>query len=262
MNHDGLVSDKWLNYLPVYDSILNEYQQSNVNLLEIGVQNGGSLEIWEKYFFNCNRIVGIDVDKQCLKLNFRSNKISIIIGSSSEKETKDQAKKLGKYEIIIDDGSHTSDDIISSFLLYFECLKDDGVYIVEDLHCSYKKEYGGGIANNESSIEFFKKLIDFINIEHWYEYLEDKKYIEILDKLIKNKILNRIHSITFYNSICVIKKRKPFLNTNSIRIISGNTFLVERKKFEQAGLNKGINYKKTNNLELIMKFDQLKLQKK
>jgi hypothetical protein len=70
LQHTGKVSDKWSLYLSVYDQILKSYRNANVRLLEIGVQNGGSLEIWSKYFSNAKLIVGCDINPECGKLRY------------------------------------------------------------------------------------------------------------------------------------------------------------------------------------------------
>ena len=44
--HHGKVSDKWSLYLREYDRIFGPYRSSKIAMLEIGIQNGGSLEIW------------------------------------------------------------------------------------------------------------------------------------------------------------------------------------------------------------------------
>ena len=36
-----------------------------INLLEIGVRNGGSLELWAEYFNKAVNIVGCDIDEAC-----------------------------------------------------------------------------------------------------------------------------------------------------------------------------------------------------
>ena len=48
--HQGKVSDKWSIYLSEYDRLFSSYRDRPVRMLEIGIQNGGSLEIWSKYF--------------------------------------------------------------------------------------------------------------------------------------------------------------------------------------------------------------------
>ena len=41
-------------------------------------------------------------------------------------------KQIGRPSIIIDDGSHKSDDITTSFKYLFPKLKNGGLYVVED----------------------------------------------------------------------------------------------------------------------------------
>lgn len=33
----------------------------HIAVVEVGVQNGGSLELWDEYFFRANAIVGCDI---------------------------------------------------------------------------------------------------------------------------------------------------------------------------------------------------------
>ncbi|MFZ4216033.1 hypothetical protein ACOZB2_32335, partial [Pantoea endophytica] len=46
--HEGKSSDKWDIYLDVYDELFFDRRSNVSSFLEIGVQNGGSLEIWSK----------------------------------------------------------------------------------------------------------------------------------------------------------------------------------------------------------------------
>lgn len=144
-NHKGFASDKWSLYLEKYEEIFKPYRTKRLNLLEIGVQNGGSLEIWAKYFTNAVKIIGCDIDKTCSSLRYNSGKIQIVIGDATDKNTIYAISDIcQKFNIIIDDGSHNSNDIIKSFVNYFRNVANNGIYVVEDLHCSYWKEYGGG----------------------------------------------------------------------------------------------------------------------
>ena len=44
LSHDGKGSDKWSSYLDAYEDLLSDSRDSIESILEIGVQNGGSLE--------------------------------------------------------------------------------------------------------------------------------------------------------------------------------------------------------------------------
>ena len=61
-------SDKWEHYFDIYDHLLGKFYESKVNYLEIGVQNGGSLEIAKKLFASNSLIVGMDIDPDCKHL--------------------------------------------------------------------------------------------------------------------------------------------------------------------------------------------------
>ena len=54
-------STKWEKYFDVYDSVFEKYRDKKITFVEVGVFNGGSLEIWKKYFHPESRIIGIDL---------------------------------------------------------------------------------------------------------------------------------------------------------------------------------------------------------
>ena len=78
--HQGKVSDKWSIYLHVYNEIFTKYRDDTVRLLEIGVQNGGSLEIWAKYFSQAERLIGCDINPDCASLTYNDPKFTVIVG--------------------------------------------------------------------------------------------------------------------------------------------------------------------------------------
>ena len=78
--HQGYVLDKWTSYLPVYDRWLSSYQDTPIRLLEVGVQNGGSLQVWAKYFASAKKIVGCDINPDCAQLEFDDPRIAPVLG--------------------------------------------------------------------------------------------------------------------------------------------------------------------------------------
>jgi hypothetical protein len=68
-NKIGKVSDKWDSYLGYYDALLGPRRHLPVSILEIGVQNGGSLETWAEYFKSGERFVGCDINRSAPRLN-------------------------------------------------------------------------------------------------------------------------------------------------------------------------------------------------
>lgn len=243
-NHTGYVSDKWELYLQVYESVLSSYKESAISLLEIGIQNGGSLEIWDKFFANAKIIVGCDIDQKCGELKYGSKKIKLAIGDINSKETQDLITDFsGQYDIIIDDGSHKSSDIINAFCSLFPRLSQGGIYVVEDMHCSYWKGWEGGLDEPKSSVTFFKSLIDLLNHEHWEFELSMHLRLEELGFLsLEEDVLSEIHSVKFYNSMCVIEKREKSANILGTRHVVGvDEDVYEIKKYDGTlfrGLNK------------------------
>lgn len=229
-DHCGKVSDKWSSYLTEYNRIFANHRNKPICLLEIGVQNGGSLEIWSKYFENATSLIGCDNNSECLKLTYDNLNIQVVNGDATNPAILERIVKLSKnYDIIIDDGSHKSGDIIKSFALYFPILKNGGLYIIEDLHCSYWEAFDGGLFDPNSSLSFFKLFIDVINQEHWEIPLSKADIFRSIflkyEINIPNEILSKIHSIEFVNSMCIIRKEDDSENGIGYRVISG---LIEK----------------------------------
>lgn len=223
--HTGKVSDKWALYLSEYDRLFTPYRDAPISMLEIGIQNGGSLEIWSQYFSNAEKFVGCDINPDCQNLSYQDSRISVVVGDATQQETQSKIfEKCKTYDLIIEDGSHTSSDIVKTFAKYFDAVKDGGLFIAEDLHCSYWKEYEGGIFHPYSSINFFKLLADFVNHEHWGVIRPRSELIKGFKEKYKidiaEHVLEKIHSVEFLNSICIVRKSSS--STLGKRVIAGN----------------------------------------
>jgi len=232
LSHGGKVSDKWSSYIPLYEDLFQTFRGKNVSLLEIGIQNGGSLEIYSKYFSRFETLIGCDINEKCQFLDYGSD-ISLVLGDCNDDLTRKKITDISSsFDIIIDDGSHKSDDIIISFLKYFSILKRGGIYLIEDLHASYWQRWGGGLFYKNSSISFLKLLVDIVNAEHWglAEKIKDLLILEFPDyqTLIDDDILSDIKSVSFSNSICIIRKcdvgERNTLGRHSVR---GSEALVD-----------------------------------
>lgn len=212
--HQGFVSDKWTNTLLHYDRIMPEFRDRDVRLLEIGVQNGGSLEVWASYFAHGRIFVGCDIDPACAFLKYADPRISIVCADASAALCRTKVMELsGTFDLIIDDGSHRSGHIIASFLQFLPILEPGGIYIAEDLHCSYWPEYEGGLDLATSALAFFRVLTDLINKEHWRGDPSVSARFEVFTKAynleIDPKMFEGIVSIEFANSLVVLRKGHP-----------------------------------------------------
>ena len=229
--HQGKVSDKWSIYLSEYDRLFSSYRDRPVRVLEIGIQNGGSLEIWSKYFLNAETLLGCDINPDCAKLTYEDPRIHVVVGNANTDATEAEIlTRSPNFDLIIDDGSHTSGDIVKSFARYFRRLSQGGLFVAEDLHCSYWSNFEGGLYYPYSSIAFFKRLADVVNHEHWGIEKERKQLLQGFAKQFETdfdeSVLAEIHSVEFFNSVCVVHKRSPQYNVLGERFIAGKNELV------------------------------------
>lgn len=204
-NHAGNVSDKWEHYLPVYDRELFRIvrQDRPLRLLEIGVQNGGSLQIWRDYLPAGSTVVGVDIDPRVGDLELGAG-IEVHVADATDRGASASVLQDDPFDIIVDDGSHRSSDVITTFELLFDWLAPGGIYFIEDMHCSYQAAFGGGFQQPESSIEYFKRIIDGINADHF----EGDANVAVPEQTLTRlrELGQAIAGISFHDSMVVIRK--------------------------------------------------------
>jgi hypothetical protein len=102
--------NKFLNfYAQFFDSI----RHRPMRILEIGVLNGASTRMWRDYFHN-GHVIGVDINVAARK--HIGERLSIhIADQSKEVDLAKIAKKLGPFDLIVDDGSHVWDHQILTF---------------------------------------------------------------------------------------------------------------------------------------------------
>ena len=201
-------SSQYHNYCNKYQKYLPFLRSEKLTILEIGVLQGQSVQMWSEWFTN-SEIIGIDISPNCK--DYQTEKINIEIGDATDPLFMSQIiDKWPQIDFIIDDGSHIQRDMIESFKLLFGCLKSGGVYIVEDTCCSYWPSYGGGLKLANTSVEYFKDLVDHVNfrgiiVNGSYDRREDR----LIEHINQNSLDIRydIESINFLNSTIIITKR-------------------------------------------------------
>ena len=238
-SHRGKYSDKWSQYLDVYDRVLQDLPNPK-SILEIGVQNGGSLEIWDTLYPDADFIIGIDVDKKCSDLEFQSSKIKVLVGDAKSDETIRQALEIvNSFDIVIDDGSHTSEDIIVNLIKLLPTLKPGAIYLIEDLHASYWDSFGGSLFGSETAMAFLKRLADALNRNYWNQNFTHHDLFDYGDIKLTNEFIlavNQIAEIRFFDSISVLHMSKDFKDSQcQIRISAGKEALINPEPTQQVG---------------------------
>jgi hypothetical protein len=231
--HRGKSSDKWDSYLPVYERLFNPHRHNQINILEIGVQNGGSLEVLSEYFDKAANIVGCDINPLCGDLKFADPRISVVLGDiNSPGAISTLTNKLKPIHIMIDDGSHVSFEIINAFINYFPMVAPGGIYLIEDTHCLYWESLGSGILRSTSAQRLFKLLTDVLNYEHWQKDMTLEAWLSsfFLKSGVPAFIAEGwVESIEFLNSMIVIHKAKQGTHSKlGSRLVAGTEFAVEK----------------------------------
>ena len=132
-------------YLEVYDPILAPWVGKEIKLLEIGVREGGSLQLWRDYF-QLGIVIGIDIK---LPEQFvPGERIQIFEGSQSDKQfLSEVANRVAPegFDIIIDDASHIGTLTKTAFWHLFDNhLKPGGLYAIEDWGTGYLDDFPDG----------------------------------------------------------------------------------------------------------------------
>lgn len=170
-------SDKWGGvhwYTRHYDRHFRTLRDEPVRLLEIGVggyddptAGGASLRVWQRYFRR-GLIYGMDIYD---KTGIDGPRIRTIQGDQSDPAfLAELAADLGPFDIVIDDGSHLNEHVLTSFDALFPHVSDGGLYVVEDVQTSYWSGYGGSRHDQNpatNTMGFLKTLVDLL---HHREY--------------------------------------------------------------------------------------------
>lgn len=193
----GRIIHKWVDYFEVYHRAFSRFRGMEITFLEIGVQNGGSIHMWRRYFGPKARIIGVDVDQNCKALE--KDGFEIWIGDQADPNFwKSFCEANPNIDVVLDDGGHTMIQQITTFNSLFPILHDNGCYLCEDTHTSYFPAHGGGLRRLGTFHEYVKGLID--DMHAWYH--------EPLVGLDSSFMAHHLYSLCIYDSIVVMEKRR------------------------------------------------------
>lgn len=152
-------SSKGHNYCQYYDMFFSHMREWPNNLLEIGIDKGDSIKMWQEYF-PITAIHGIDI-RDGYEYLHDGRTLTHVVDQSKKGELVIFGEGYNQYfNIIIDDGSHQSEDMILTFETLFPYLKSGGYYIIEDLLCVYDSRWNKGV----SVLDRIKQMIGEVNM--------------------------------------------------------------------------------------------------
>lgn len=202
---------KWHHYFPIYERSFERYRGKAPKMLEIGVQNGGSSRMFADWLGEGTHITGADIDPACAKHSI-PGKIDIYIGDQANTDFLDMLiDKHGPWDIILDDGGHTNNQIITSFQRLFPKLNEGGTYLIEDTHAHWMGEEFRDHPRGLSVVSMVADLFD--NMHRWSG--DKSKFAhwhvppELRGRPTPAPYLTRhVQAVHLYDSVIVIEKRR------------------------------------------------------
>jgi hypothetical protein len=183
---DGHGIWKWEHYFEIYHRHLSRFVGQQVNVMEVGIYSGGSLEMWRSYFGDKSHIYGVDIEEACKV--YENDHISVFIGDQADRAFWSTVKKsVDGIDIIIDDGGHTLKQQQTTLEEVLPHLRPGGVYLCEDVHGTFNSfsAFAAGLANELNSMNLISGPLLQSSVSHFQ---------------------SRIHSIHFYPYVVIIEK--------------------------------------------------------
>ena len=227
-NQTDKSSDKWDWYFDVYQRHLGKYEGKNITFVEVGVQKGGSLEMWSNFFGPESKIYGIDIDPECAELKYDNPNISIIIGDQEDPNFWDKVlQDIGPIDVFLDDGGHGMNQQIVTFEKVWPLLNQNGSYICEDTHTSYFVHYQSSYKSQNSFIEYAKDFVDILHLSDTSIYTDHPveainvcdRFYQTRDTLVNKHFADDISSVHFYDSIVIFEKDVKFAKKRATKDI-------------------------------------------
>lgn len=191
MCRENIAINKWFHFYRIYERYFSKFRGTDVVFLEIGVDKGGSLQMWSEYFGEKATVIGVDIDEKCKV--YEQGNAKVEIGSQEAPEFWEYIKKkYPRIDILLDDGGHTMNQQIVTFECMFPFISDGGIYMCEDTHTSYMEGFGAGYGG-KNFIDYSKKFIDDL---HAY----------FATSFQANYNTEAMHSVHYYDSIVVVEK--------------------------------------------------------
>lgn len=177
---------KWRHYFEPYQRHFSKFVGTDVNVLEIGIYSGGSLDMWRSYFGKKSHIYGVDIESSCK--SYENDYTTVFVGDQANRDFwEDFRGNTPPIDILIDDGGHTPEQqrvTLEEMLPHLRC---GGVYFCEDV-----TRKGNDFA------AFATSLVDELNEKTGYGTWPHAGDLTGFQK--------SIHSIHFYPFCVVIEK--------------------------------------------------------
>jgi cephalosporin hydroxylase len=174
INSDKTDKNTVHSYLDLYQQLFSNKQFSAKNILEIGIDRGGSIKLWSDFFINAT-IYGLDtmnIDSVWEEIiNIHNIKLYTSYDAYDPNLFNDVFLRSNiKFDVLLDDGPHTLESMILFIKLYSQIMTDDGILIIEDVQ----------------SIKWINDLINAVpeNLKSYIKYYDLRKNKNRFDDIV------------------------------------------------------------------------------
>lgn len=114
-----------------YESEFAKYKDKELTIIEIGIDQGGSLMLWAEYFSNAT-IFGLDLQMggNCGTDCAKYKNINIRLMDAYQPNI---VPLVPDADIIVDDGPHTLESQVFAVEYYLPKVRSGGIFIIEDI---------------------------------------------------------------------------------------------------------------------------------
>jgi SAM-dependent methyltransferase len=127
-------------YNEFYDSLFDGKENARLNILEIGINEGGSVRLWADYLKK-SKITGIDISDKWKMPEGTPDSYNVNIFYLDAYNENGLDDYVGfNFDVIIDDGPHTLASQIFALENFPSYLKAGGILIIEDVPAGCEEE--------------------------------------------------------------------------------------------------------------------------
>ena len=158
-------------YTHVYELYFSPLRNKPIRMLELGIHQGASLKTWARYF-PTGFVTGVDIAPLDEEVFAGFTNIRTLVADC----TQPLPLEKGGFDVVIDDASHNTRDIVAAFAANFSLLRPGGLWMVEDVHASWaphpstvgKIDYGPREVLGSFTESLFR-MVDTGNLD-WLSY--------------------------------------------------------------------------------------------
>lgn len=224
----GPVFQNYEEFAAVYHDLFRHFGYSKINILELGVKSGGSVSTWEKWLKIAHNYHHVVLDSNPLvKQLAGADNVHIEIGSSDDISLLHSiCRRFGPFDVIIDDGSHSTQATIIALRTLYPCMKSNGFYSIENTMMISHAERTGGESTLFESQTFNQHIAKLYDSMHSY-------WLGSVDPGVDVIFQHKIKQIHLYDGLLILERK----NMKPLTLITGGDVHIPIKSHANVNIS-------------------------